>query len=916
MATQEQLQFRGQAESRGFAPIVQTSSTGAVQANVEALNSSADRNLAISMNNIDRNYQANVRNIDGAVQALSQFSNTLGDLIERKQKEQNEREMEEGLSLAYTDGVSQEEALAFDIAEGYLRKQDDQVQAIGDQLQAGGGEFMGVQRVRELSGWKQYGYAMGMAQNASYQYPAFVEQALANLDPEATAADKAAALAQARTIFLKNSGLAGVNPALLNKYAFPNMREADAAMLNRWRKEDINRQQEALVGEAQEILGADPVGNFGKSLDTLVRSGRFNRTTARDALLEMLTDSDDIDAIGSSLSWDGTKTWAEKYPLQWAEARRKAIQRENQAYEIDKSQTYLEGKRWFDQVQETWEQEPPSEAEIEAVKRKMSDDFDYVDPRLERWTSRSTDAEAGRYYQQQFEQLDRAGMLTEAAVNAADVPDEVRRRYLPIAQQQDKARAEVPEFKQFGKQLEADIKRITNTEGLQPGPAGMELAIAKAQGDFQRYYMAGVQSGQNPAEAADNAYRRVSADLQKGVAGQGTFKFSPTDGFTELTKGGFTASWDKHRAAINAKLKYGGVASLDKFALIPKSILEDAVQNSNNPSYSLPAIAHYISDITGGSVSPWAVLDRQARAQGLAGLAPNPRLQSQVQGIRPELSRLLHYKPSYNRVARSYASTGAFNPDRIPRGYGQVVLEAASQFGIDPAILAGVIETESQWNPNAYNKSGATGIAQIIPKWHPTVDPTKPKEAIFYAAKYLNELRAQLGGNMDEAIYAYNSGPGAIRKSAENRAYHPKVMKAAAKYGYNPTGNPWSNPAFLNPRVAYITGNIGPTSTGQHLDVKQVGGGNFAANALDRYVEVEDPELGRVALSKVPVTAGQANHRARGSHGIDYGTYSGSRVYLKNGARVTGSVKTEHGDKVTIKLPNGQQYTFLHGRSA
>jgi hypothetical protein len=183
-----------------------------------------------------------------------------------------------------------------------------------------------------------------------------------------------------------------------------------------------------------------------------------------------------------------------------------------------------------------------------------------------------------------------------------------------------------------------------------------------------------------------------------------------------------------------------------------------------------------------------------------------------------------------------------------------------------------------------------------------------------YAAKYLSELRQQLG-SMDEAIYAYNGGPGGIRKSKENREYHPKVMKAAAKYGYNPTGNPWRNPALLNPKLAYITDNIGPTSTGEHLDVKQVGGGNFAANALDNYVVVDDRELGRVPLGKVRVTADQANHRRRGSHGIDYGTYSGTRVYLKNGARVVGSVTTEHGDKVTIELPNKQRYTFLHGRS-
>jgi hypothetical protein len=924
MKLPEQVQFQGSAESVGFRPITPASSTAAAQENANYQLKELDTAFALEKANLDRNGAIRASMAGKDMQALADFSGTLSNILIKEAEKQNERDMEEGLMMAYTDGISQEDALAFDIAEGYLRDQDDQIQAIGDQIQAGGGEFLGVQKVRQLSGWKQYGYAMGMAQNASFQYPAFIEQALANLDPEATAADKAAALAQARQEFFRRSGLMGVNPALLNKHAFPNMREADSVMMNRWRKEDIARQQEALVGEAQEILGADPTGNFGKALDTLVRSGKFNRTTARDALLEMITDSDDIDAIGNTMSWDGVKTWAEKYPLQWAKARREAIQRENQAYEIDKSQTQLEGKRWFDQVQETWEQEPPSEAEIEAVKRKMSDDFDYVDPRLERWTSRSTDAEAGKYFAEELQRRERAGMLSLSDLDNPAIPYEVYQRYKGIAQQQEQARKEVPEFKQYGKQIEADIKAVAQESSLTPGKPGMELAIATAQADFQRLYMQGIQGGQSPVEAAQNAYARVAQEINMGkpmtVEGgvpnpSGKYSFDPTKGYTELIPR-HTTSWGEHSNFIKAKVRGGGKASLDKFALIPQAILQDAIQNSTDPNYAMPPVAQFISDLYGGTVTPWEVLDRQAKAQGLPGLAPNPRLQSQVQGIRPELARLLHYRPSYNRVARSYASTGAFNPDRIPSGYGQVVLEAASQYGIDPAILAGVIETESQWNPSARSKSGAVGIAQIMPGYHPTVDPTKPKEAIFYAAKYLNELRSQLGGNMDEAIYAYNGGPGGIRKSAENRAYHPKVMKAAAKYGYNPTGNPWANPALLNPRVAYVTGNIGPTSTGPHLDVKQVGGGNFSPNALDRYVEVDDPQLGRVALSKVPVTNTQAQHRARGSHGIDYGTVSGSKVYLKNGARVVGSVKTEHGDKVTVKLPNGQQYTFLHGRRA
>jgi hypothetical protein len=148
-------------------------------------------------------------------------------------------------------------------------------------------------------------------------------------------------------------------------------------------------------------------------------------------------------------------------------------------------------------------------------------------------------------------------------------------------------------------------------------------------------------------------------------------------------------------------------------------------------------------------------------------------------------------------------------------------------------------------------------------------------------------------------------------------------MRAAAKYGYNPTGgSPWQNPALLNPRVAYITGDIMPGGArSEHLDIKQADGGRFAENALDRYVEIEDPQFGRVAPStlraKLPGRGDNFDqHVARGSHGIDYPTANGSKVFLKGGAKVISSQATEWGDKLTIQLPNGKRYTFLHGRSA
>ena len=119
-----------------------------------------------------------------------------------------------------------------------------------------------------------------------------------------------------------------------------------------------------------------------------------------------------------------------------------------------------------------------------------------------------------------------------------------------------------------------------------------------------------------------------------------------------------------------------------------------------------------------------------------------------------------------------------------------------------------------------------------------------------------------------------------------------------------------------SPFLVYTAGNIGPTSTGPHLDVKQVGGAQFAPTALDNYIEVDDPELGVVPLSRVPITGDFASHTRRGSHGIDYGLYTGTKIYAKNGARVISNTPTEHGDKLLIQLPDGKQYTFLHGTAA
>lgn len=112
---------------------------------------------------------------------------------------------------------------------------------------------------------------------------------------------------------------------------------------------------------------------------------------------------------------------------------------------------------------------------------------------------------------------------------------------------------------------------------------------------------------------------------------------------------------------------------------------------------------------------------------------------------------------------------------------------------------------------------------------------------------------------------------------------------------------------------AYLQGSIGPTSTGPHFDVKRVGGGFFPRTYLDQFVEVN----GRPLSSGTTVAGGTfAGHQARGSHGWDYAFGDGRfAATLKGGAEWMDGIPTAHGERRRFRLPTGEVFQFLHGRS-
>src|SRR5258708_33471276 len=123
----------------------------------------------------------------------------------------------------------------------------------------------------------------------------------------------------------------------------------------------------------------------------------------------------------------------------------------------------------------------------------------------------------------------------------------------------------------------------------------------------------------------------------------------------------------------------------------------------------------------------------------------------------------------------------------------QTLIEgAARKYGVRPALLAGLIKQESNFNPNAQSGVGAKGLTQLIDataRGLGVTDSFDPAQSLDGGARFLGGLLKQFKGNESLALAAYNAGPGAVQKYGgippyqETQRYVPKGLGDAAQFG-------------------------------------------------------------------------------------------------------------------------------------
>ncbi|HEB57015.1 MAG TPA: lytic transglycosylase domain-containing protein [Gammaproteobacteria bacterium] len=173
----------------------------------------------------------------------------------------------------------------------------------------------------------------------------------------------------------------------------------------------------------------------------------------------------------------------------------------------------------------------------------------------------------------------------------------------------------------------------------------------------------------------------------------------------------------------------------------------------------------------------------------------------------PDGSRLMSDRPRYEKAYRlirkssqvkgmGHLVAGAYQPQGSSgvaqiKHFEPLIIALSKQHKVDLALVKAVIRTESDFNPNATSRRGASGLMQLMPETaarYGVSDLYSPQQNLDAGIRYLRDLLKRYDNRLYLALAAYNAGESAVAKYRgvppyrETQRYVKKVMQYKTYY--------------------------------------------------------------------------------------------------------------------------------------
>lgn len=890
------------------------------------------------------------------LEGLTQFSSTIAETVTEIKKQQDDQATLDGyMEVMENGGISPQQQANIDNTQALLNQAGEAQDKIVDGLQARNVNPSVVTQLLTGNKARDIGRVKAHMEIITAQFPAFLQEQYEQQKLH-TAAERAAATPQLLETYLKQNQVFGLRYEFMGE-SLMKMRGSINAQVESARRSDVANQS--------SMMRDDATSNFIRTKDGAALTEAFNmisrsydsdgrtpmgRTAAKNEIYKLLSDTTlfsdaDVDRILGEAQTD-QGSWRDRFPRDYdnlISQRTDDTEREFQAKDTQERRKGKEAEKGLlDWVKNEWD---GSEETLKSIIQKAKEEGIPTE-RLQVYLANTNEQQNEDYWNELFQAAAEDGTLDSEDVNAPGVPFEVREKWATAAKGMSDARNDAGVSKEevkseFSTALKFNLRgESTAREAHFSHVSATNFALKEYYRRLKSYSKNGTMS---PSEAAQKARTDVLNMIQNksgpftvtgSIDAEGTQAFY--NKFTPGNHAGAATGLKAINTAAAAAEFSKDPTVMNRANLVSTGVIANIAQRLEaGGGVSIPPVFHEYAKASKGQYTAEDIVNAQLTKHGYTQQIQPGAVQSVKQSINdPRLQRIFEA----NRLTQDNLNTAIIGSGNAPAtvrvgtsGFQDVIaLGQASGFQF-PQVMAGMWALESGWGKyhsgknNVFNIKDFSGGGTLKngSRWRDygsVLESAQDFTELMKDKRYAPGLaKARTPRQALEAIAAAGYAGG-------ESTYVDKVLRVMRGQGVNvdqpfaTTSSPTRNQGHMTPTLAYITSDIGPTSTGEHLDVKDVTGARFQENALDNFVEVADPEFGRISLGslkqKLPGRGDSFDqHLARGSHGIDYPTAKGSKLFIKNGARVVSKTSTVHGDKVVIQLPDGRRFSFLHGKA-